>query len=560
MRRLFLIPLLVFVVTSVDLRSDSGAPEFRNPILPGGYPDPSICYTDGAWYLVNSSFEYFPGLPIHRSTDLVNWELIGYALHRESQVSGAVNLVDVQSDGGIHAPSIRCRDGRFHVISTNVYTPPGDGGATEFVNFVVTADDPAGPWSEPRVIEGAPGIDPDLFFDDNGRVWYMGNRAPADPAFEGQGEIWLQEIDPATWQLVGKRHALWRGACNGTWAEGPHLYKRDGRYYLLIAEGGTSFNHAVMIAVADEITGPYVSNPRNPILTSRHLAYDHWVNSTGHADLFELPDGRWYAVLLGIRSDIGLRSNMGRETFLVPVTWEREPFEWKTVRYEWPVVSPRSGRVERRYPAPFGTSQTGPGESWIDEFDRERLALAWNFRRLPPRGAWTLGARPGHLRLKTLAATMQERGRTSLLGIRQTATAFDFAAFMRFAPRIDGSEAGIMLFQKDEYRIGLTVRRENGEHVLRLVTAQPGVKPAERARQVLTNADGILLRSRWSDAAYVFEWSPAATGETRELARLPGDILISRGYTGAYLGLYATANGGRAGDYADFDWVSYRPR
>ena len=303
--------LLAVLILATPVRSAADTATLANPILPGSYPDPSICYADGAWYIVNSSFEYFPGLPIHRSTDLVNWELIGHALHREEQVTSAVNLVDVASDGGIHAPSIRCRNGRFYVITTNVYTPPEPGHPTEFVNFVVTAEDPAGPWSDPRVIDGAPGIDPDLFFDDDGRVWYVGNRAPADPAFEGEGEIWLQQIDPATWQLVGKRHALWRGACGGTWAEGPHIYKRDGRYYLLIAEGGTGLNHAVMIAVADEITGPYLTNPRKPVLTSRHLAYDHWVNSTGHADLFELPDGRWYAVLLGVRSEIGLGSNMG---------------------------------------------------------------------------------------------------------------------------------------------------------------------------------------------------------------------------------------------------------
>ena len=151
---------------------------------------------------------------------------------------------------------------------------------------------------------GAPGIDPDLFFDDDGSVWYLGNHAPSDAAYPGEGEIWLQRLDPQTWQLVGERHFLWRGALKrAIWAEGPHLYKQDGRYYLLVAEGGTSFNHAVTIAVSDELTGPYEGNERNPILTSRHLSYDNWVNSTGHADLVELEDGRWYMVALGIRND-----------------------------------------------------------------------------------------------------------------------------------------------------------------------------------------------------------------------------------------------------------------
>jgi alpha-N-arabinofuranosidase len=533
---------------------------FTNPVLPGGYPDPSICHADGAWYLVNSTFEYFPGLPIHRSTDLVNWELIGHALHRESQVTGAVNLVDVQSDGGIHAPSIRCRDGRFYVITTNVYTPPEPGGPTQFVNFVVTADDPAGPWSEPHVIEGAPGIDPDIFFDDDGRAWYVGTHAPAEPAFEGEGEIWLQELDTERWVLTGERHFLWRGACGGTWAEGPHIYQHDGRYYLLIAEGGTGLNHAVMIAVADRVTGPYRPNPRNPVLTSRHLAYDHWVNSTGHADLFELPDGRWYAVLLGVRSEIGLGSNMGRETFMVPVEWEREPFEWQPVKHDWPVFSPESGRVEKTYPAPLATPPRRPEPAWTDGFDGNALDLRWNFRRLPLPGSWSLTARPGHLRLAALAATVRERGRASLLGIRQTASAFRFTADMRFAPTADGSEAGMMLFQKDDRRVGFTVRREGGGHVLRLETAA-GAAGVESARAALGDYTGaIRLQAEWRDGEYVFRWSPEAAEAYREFARLPGDALLSKGYTGAYLGLYATANGREQDDHADFDRVTYEPR
>ena len=532
---------------------------FANPILPGSYPDPSICQADGAWYLVNSSFEYFPGLPIHRSTDLVNWELIGYALDRESQVSGAVNLVDVQADGGIHAPSIRCRDGRFYIITTNVYTPPEPGEPTHLVNFVLTADDPAGPWSEPQVIEGAPGIDPDLFFDDDGRVWYVGNRAPADPAFEGEGEIWLQQIDPDGWRLVGERHALWRGACGGTWAEGPHLYKHDGRYYLLIAEGGTGLEHAVMIAVADTITGPYRSNPRNPILTSRHLSYRHWVNSTGHGDLLPLPDGRWYMVLLGVRGEIGLGSNMGRETFLAPVEWEREPHAWKTTRLLWPVVSPETGRVERRYPRPFGPGDGGVARAWSDGFDTSTLDPAWNFRRLPLPGTWSLTERPGHLRLHALPETVRARGRASLLGFRQAHTAFEFTTAMQFAPRADGSEAGLMLFQKDDHWAALTVRRVEGDTVLRLAVARPGDAVSEEASETLAGVEGeIRLRAAWREGAYAFEWAPGGEADFRLLGRLPGDTLVSRGYTGAYLGLYATGNGRQQDDFADFDRVDYR--
>ena len=553
--------ILSVLLTALGPSSFANEPEeeFINPILPGGYPDPSICRDGDYWYLVNSSFEYYPGLPIHRSRDLVNWELIGHGLHRESQVSGAVNLVDVQSDGGIHAPTIRCGDGTFYIITTNVYLPPEPGAHAEMVNFVITAEDPAGPWSEPHVLEGAPGIDPDIFFDDDGRVWYVGTHAPENPSFEGEGEIWLQEIDTENWALTGERHFLWRGACGGVWVEGPHLYKHDGRYYLLVAEGGTSFNHAVMIAVSDEITGPYQSNPRNPILTSRHLGYDHWVNSTGHADLFQLADGRWYLVTLGIRGDVEQRSNMGRETHLVPVTWEREPFEWKAVKYDWPVASPLSGRVEKTYPLPFPGRPQVRSVEFIDDFSDPYLGLAWNFRRVPLPGTWSLEANPGYLRLNALPGVIRERGRAALLGVRQTETAFAFETRMLFSPGHEGSEAGMALFQKDDNYIAYTLKREDIGMRVRLVLARPGSEPSIQAEALIPDYDGeIYLRAAWRDGGYVFEWTLDDEQEYRSFAGLPGNALLSRGYTGAYLGLYATANGGAPGDHADFDWIAYR--
>ena len=534
---------------------------FRNPILPGGYPDPSICRDGDTWYLVSSTFEYFPGLPIHRSKDLVNWELVGHGLHRESQASGTVNLVDVQSDGGIHAPTIRCGNGLFYIITTNVYLPPEPGAHAEMVNFVITAENPEGPWSDPHVLEGAPGIDPDIFFDDDGRTWYVGTHSPDKPNFPGEGEIWLQEIDTDEWALKGERHLLWRGACGGVWVEGPHLYKHDGRYYLLVAEGGTSFNHAVMVAVADEINGPYQANPRNPILTSRHLSYDFWVNSTGHADLFQLPDGRWYLVTLGIRGDVGRRSNMGRETHLVPVEWQREPFEWKEVKYDWPVASPLTGRVERHYPLPFEDKPQKIQNEFIDDFDGETLGLEWNFRRVPLPGSWALGEKRGFLRLNTLPEVIRDRGRASLLGIRQTETAFSYETRMLFSPEHDGSEAGMLLFQKDDNYIAFTLKRVDSEYLLAVALAEPGSEPATVIQAVIGDYIGeIYFKAETRDGRLAFDWALHENGEYEEFARLDNDLILSQGYTGAYLGLYATANGRRQEDHADFDWVMYRAK
>jgi alpha-N-arabinofuranosidase len=461
------ISLVLFAFCPIDICSQTSPinqpieqDTFINPILPGGYPDPSICKVGDTFYIVNSSFEYFPGLPIHKSKDLVNWELIGHGLHRMEQCQEEVNLTDVQSDGGIHAPTIRYHNGRFYIITTNVYYND-DSKTTDFVNFIITAKNPEGPWSAPHVLEGAPGIDPDIFFDEDGKVWYVGTHSPPNPNFEGEGEIWLQEIDLDNWSLIGERFFLWRGACGGVWVEGPHMYKKDNRYYLMVAEGGTSFNHAVMIAVSKNITGPYVSNERNPILSTRHLSYDNWVHSTGHADLIELDDGRWYMVALGIRGDEDRGSNMGRETHLVPVQWEREPFWWKKTKYEWPVVAPSTGKVERRNPVPFeGTSQKRD-LSFSDNFEGTRLNPGWNFRRVPLENTFSLEARKGFLRLYSRPNIIKERGRASLMGFRQTESDFEFLAKMQFEPSTNTSEAGISLFQKDNNYINLTIIKEN---------------------------------------------------------------------------------------------------
>ena len=178
------------------------AQTYTNPIIPGSFPDPSICRVDDHFYIVNSSFEYFPALPIHKSDDLINWELIGYGLDHNN-IDSSINLYDVQQEGGIHAPSIRFNKGLYYIVSTNVYNPLDSEKKTEMVNFIITANDPKGPWSSPHVIENAPGIDPDIFFDDNGRVWFVGTHAPGDMNADGIGEIWAQELDLKNWKLIG---------------------------------------------------------------------------------------------------------------------------------------------------------------------------------------------------------------------------------------------------------------------------------------------------------------------------------------------------------------------
>lgn len=298
----------------------------RNPILAGAFPDPSACQVGETTYVVNSTFTWLPGLPIHASTDLAHWELIGHALTDEN--SGSLDLELGAESQGIFAPTLRCIGGRFVLVCTTVV------GAL-LRSFVMTAPEASGPWSEPRFLEEAGGIDPDVFEDEDGTVWWTGTRLAADPAWHDQTEIWTRPVDLERAVFTGPETVLWHGAVEGVvWSEGPHLYRVGEFYYLLTAEGGTAEEHSVAIARATSVTGPWEGCKRNPIFTHRNLGRTSEIHNVGHADLFERPDGSWWAVLLGVR----LRDDrhlLGRETFLVPVEWEDG----------WPVLAPGCGRI-----------------------------------------------------------------------------------------------------------------------------------------------------------------------------------------------------------------------
>ena len=531
------------------------AQTFKNPILAGGYPDPSICRVGDEFFMVNSSFEYFPALPIHKSKDLVNWELVGHGLNRLEQVSGQINLIDVQSNGGIHAPTIRFHNGKYYIITTNVYYDEIKQRASA-TNFIITSSNPEGPWSNPIVIKGAPGIDPDIFFDDDGRVWYAGNHQPSDPSFSGETEIWMQELDPKNFQLIGQRFYAWRGACGGVWAEGPHIYKKDGNYYLLIAEGGTSFNHSIMVAVSDKITGPYTSNERNPIFSSRHLSYDNWVHSTGHGDLVELEDGRWYIVMLGVRGDVKRKSNMGRETFIAPVSWEREPYDWKERKIVWPVIAPQFGRILKNNPVIFSETIQNKEFFFVDDFNKTNLGLAWNHRRVPMQNMFDLVSNPGFLRVYTNPNKLQERKRANFIGIKQTESDFSFETIMTFSPSYDSDESGIAIVQKDNNFLSLTIKKFN-EDILLELKLMNNVETSI-ASKLIDHKCTLPVQLKVESYQNNYRFYYAQKNDDFQLfAETPADLLLSHGYTGAHIGLYTTSNGQMSTGYADFDRVEY---
>lgn len=546
MLRPLAISLLVALLVGCAEPASENAAVFRNPIIPGFAPDPSIVRVGDDFWLINSTFEYFPGIPVYHSKDLVDWQLVNHALSRSSQA----DLAKLRSSDGIHASTIRFHKGTYYIITTNNV----DGN---MVNFIVTADDPRGEWSEPHVLDGAPGIDPSLFFDDDGRAWYVGNHMPSDPEFPGQAEIWLQELDLADMQLTGERHYLWRGCCQGAWAEGPHIYKRDGYYYLMISEGGTSFEHAMAIAISHNIAGPYENNPRNPVLTHRHLSYDYPISGVGHADLVELEDGRWYAVVLGWRLVDGEHGMLGRETLLVPVTWETEPHAWKDEQLSWPVFSPLTGKVELEYPTPFGNVALQEDYAFIDDFDGDSLDLEWNFRRSPSQPFAHVDN--GKLRLDLLPDSVGERAQYAFLGIRQRHFEFEASTAMTLFAGGQGSEAGMALVMNDRSALLFTLGQSGA---LRLVHNRNGeieelATATFAGRQAHLRITGDYLDLGFHYSADGKNWQTIASrvdGSVLSPARIGGF-----NYTGAYVGLYGSSNGRSAGGEAHFSFFEYRP-
>jgi xylan 1,4-beta-xylosidase len=514
---------------------------FHNPILSGFYPDPSICRVDEDYYLVTSTFEYFPGIPIFHSRDLVNWRQIGHVFDRPGQL----DLDEMRPSGGLYAPTIRYADGIFYIINTLI------DGKTKSGNFIVTATDPAGSWSEPYWLEDAPGIDPSLFFDDNGRSWYCSNRMAENSQFEGHTEIYVQELDLAEMKLLGEPKVIWDGAVRGAvWSEAPHIYKINGFYYLLTSEAGTAHHHAVVIARSKEITGPYVGNRGNPILTHRHLGLDYPIVGTGHGDLVQTQTGEWWMVLLAMRPYDGYFYNLGRETFLVPVRWEEDG---------WPIVSPGTGRVEATYPVPDLPPHSWPPCSARDDFDESTLAYEWVFLRTPRDEFWSLAERPGYLCLNLRPERLSEITNPSFIGRRQQHISFEAKTAVLFTPHSHYESAGLVLIQNNDFHFRFVVTKAD-EPVIRLI------KRAEGKEEVLAEkpfaAGQFYLKVTAKGQAYSFyattkldAWEPIAEEVDGRILSTP----VAGGFVGAVIGMYASSNGQPSTNQAFFDWFDYTP-
>ncbi len=510
---------------------------FTNPIIPGFHPDPSICRVGEDYFLVNSSFEYFPGVPLYHSRDLVDWRQIGHVLTRPSQLPFA----HWRPSGGIFAPTIRYHDGTFYMITTNM-----SGGG----NFYVQTRDPFSAWSEPVWVDQS-GIDPSLTFDDDGRVYLTSNWIDAfplpdevDPARPSWG-IQQSEIDITTGKRMTEPRRIWAGT-GGRYPEGPHLYKIDGRYYLLIAEGGTELGHMVTIARSGTPWGPWESCPHNPILTHRSLHSPF--QAIGHADLIEAHDGSWWLVCLGIRPQgRPACAHLGRETFLAPVRWDDAG---------WPHVG-QQGRIRVEMESPAFGPVTWRREPERDEFVGPELGVQWNWLGTPRAEMWSLTERPGTLRLLGSGARLDDGPPVAFLGRRQEHLSCEVATRIAFEPASEGEEAGLTVWMNPSHHYDLFITRQAGQRVV-AVRRRIGSLVAEVAR-VPAKAGALTLTIEAEPHAYTFgvvgdsgQRHILATGETRYLAPE-----VAGGFTGVYFALYASGSGAGSAP-AFFEWFDYR--
>ena len=521
---------------------------FQNPILPGYYPDPSICRKGEDYYLVTSSFEYFPGVPVFHSRDLVHWQQLGHCLDRPSQLS----MEGLRCSKGIYAPTIRYHQERdlFYMITTLVKNDP----YWTNVNFFVTAKDPAGPWSDPVVIEGAEGIDPSLLFDEDGSAYYVGNMRSDPENLSNQNRyIWAQRIDLDTGALLGEKHilrkdgALYHAKC----PEGPHLYKINGWYYLLTAEGGTARNHSVTIYRSRHVFGPYEGNPRNPLITHRNMRSDCPISSVGHADMIQTQTGQWWAVLLGTRT-IGdtIRSSLGRETFLIPVAWEEE----------WPVFSPETGHVEASFPLPDLLPFYPQEEAICDQFEEKKLTPRWmTLRTYGEESRYSLTRRPGWLSLALKAGMLTQETSPAFLGQRQRHKAFSVRTKMDFAPGSEKESAGMVVLMSNGFHFRMEKTFVQGRPSMVLTQCVAGEEKILACAECSSSVVWMKITARKNMYDFYYAEEPEYWISLKQ--QVDGRFLSvdqAGGFNGAFIGLYASGNGTDRPDWADFDWFEYQ--
>jgi xylan 1,4-beta-xylosidase len=524
----------------------------RNPVLPGFHPDPSILRVGADYYIATSTFEWYPGVRVHHSTDLVGWRPLGGVLTERR----LLDLTGTADSCGVWAPNLTYAHGLFHLLYTDVATFAG--GYWDPQNYLVTAPTMDGPWSDPVVLHGR-GFDASLFHDEDGTTWMLSMRADWRPGHNRFAGISIQRYDHRVRRLVGPEHVIFEGTDAGL-TEAPNVYRKDGWYYLVTAEGGTTLTHQVTVARSRRLLGPYTVDPNGPMLTSSGRP-DLELQKAGHGSLVQTPGGEWYLAHLAARpyAPSG-RCVLGRETALQRVDW---PFNG------WPRV--QDGLPAAEVPAPSGVTVTPMDTtSEIDHFDAPRLGPDWSTLRRPATPDWVdLGSRPSYLRIRGGQSPMA-RHRPSLVARRVTDTRCTFEATVEFVPRNFRQLAGITAYynSRNWYYLHVTAD-DDGRPVLDVlccdsgrVTAAPGLRTPLDVRRV-----GLRARLDGAALTFAYETTPGAwheLGRTFDATTLSDEYAVTLvpgepeawGFTGAFVGLWVQDLGAEGG-YADFDSATY---
>lgn len=522
--------MLVAVCISIKSGNAQEVPEtFNNPILSGYHPDPSICRLGDDYYLVNSTFIWFPGIPIYHSKDLVNWELIGHGISRPSQV----NFEGLEDRNGIYAVTIRYHDGLFYLITTCV----GCGN-----NFYITATDPAGPWSDPNWINDAPGIDPSLMWNDDGKCYYTGHTWIPEQDWPTQCGIWTQELDLKKKKLLGQRKIFTYGhANNASYTEGPHLYKINGKYLLMVSEGGTGMFHALSVHHSDSLWGPYVADMINPVITHRHLGKDYPIQAIGHGDLIQTQNDEWWCVTLGKRMIKG-ETLLARETFLSKVEFEGQT----------PVFNPGEGKVlleQKRPNLPWTPVKKEPAR---DEFDSNQLNLKWNFIRTPKEEFYTI--EDGQLNLQLRPEVADSLVNSSLIIRRIQDYKFSATTKLSFKTSKKNEQAGLIIYRTNENYYQL-LKEKNSLVLIKSFKGEKGIV----AKVSYSNKE-VFLKAEADDLNVKFSFG-TTENSMKQIGDIQSLIVIADGngnqFNGPGIGMYATSNGIKSKAKIAFDWFEY---
>lgn len=510
----------------------------QNPILRGFSPDPSIIRVNNDYYIATSTFEWWPGVRLWHSRDLKHWEQLPSPLRRQSQL----NMIGNPVNGGIWAPCLSYCDGRFYLVYTDVKTQKRPYYNTH--NYLVWSDNITGEWSDPVYLNST-GFDPSLFHAKNGKKYIINMRN----GFKG---ILLQEYDPEKQKLVGPVFNIFPGTDLG-YTEGPHLYEHNGWYYLITAEGGTSYNHCVTVARSKNLTGPYEVDPANPILTSMDTP-DAYLQRAGHADLVETQNGEWYMVHLCGRPLQEMRACiLGRETAIQKMEWTEDGW-----------IRPVDGRVPARSVAePAGIPDYPlPTEPERDDFSSVELPVWYSTLRAYPEGCLSLTERPGWLRLRG-QDSITSLHHVSLVARRQTASSCTVETGMEFHADVPEQVAGLAyIYNNENFYMLLQTTNEAGKPMLTFLKSD---------RNVITETDSpialvtpgmlrIRLEVNGKDAQFFYacgkeDWKPAF--EPFDCSILSDEHCP--GFTGAQFALYCHDMTGSRKN-ADFDYFSVQQR